>query len=215
LLLAVLSEQPSRLAHLYYGGRSGLDCAFKLGLRQLAMAHPGFDLHVLYADPGKGDEQGQDYDLPGYISVDLLKQALPHGHHAFYICGPDPMMQAMIPALLAWGVNDADIHRESFGPRTAALKPLVPATPGPAILISLRRSGRTLDWVGHDAGLLDFAERQSIEVKAGCRSGSCGTCETRLIFGRVVYAAKPDFDIPPGHCLLCVGPPATALELDA
>jgi ferredoxin len=91
----------------------------------------------------------------------------------------------------------------------------MPAAPGPALAIGFRRSGRTLDWLGQDTNLLDFAERQLIPVDAGCRSGSCGTCETRLISGRVNYATKPDHVIAPGHCLLCVAVPATALELDA
>ena len=73
----------------------------------------------LYSDPATEDVQGQGYDLAGFISLDLLKQTLPHGRHAFYLCGPDPMMKALIPALEAWGVDDADIHRESFGPQTA------------------------------------------------------------------------------------------------
>ena len=215
MLKAALADQPDRAAHLFYGVRNSRDHAFKAVLSQLAEGHPGLTLHILYADPVPEDVQGQDYDLPGFISLDLLKQTLPHGRHAFYICGPDPMMKALIPALLAWGVDESDIHRESFGPQTAAPKPSTSPVAGPILAIGFRRSGRTLDWTGRDANLLDFAERHSIVVDAGCRGGSCGTCETRLISGRVVYAAKPDFDIAPGHCLLCVGTPATALELDA
>jgi ferredoxin len=50
---------------------------------------------------------------------------------------------------------------------------------------------------------------------SGCRSGSCGSCETRLVSGTVHYANPPDHDIAPGHCLLCVGTPASALVLEA
>lgn len=215
MLKSAVADQPGRAAHLFYGVRNSQDHAFKADLRLLADAHSGLALHVLYADPAPHDVQGQDYDLPGFINLDLLKQTLPHGRHAFYICGPDPMMKALIPALLGWGVADSDIHRESFGPQTAAPRPVASPVVGPALAIGFRRSGRTLDWAGRDANLLDFAERHSIAVEAGCRGGSCGTCETRLISGRVHYAAKPEFDITPGHCLLCVGTPATALELDA
>ncbi len=138
------------------------------------------------------------------------------GISAFYICGPDPMMKALIPALLGWGVDEADIHREVLRATDGRAKAdQRPRSPVPFLAIGFRRSGRTLDWTGRDANLLDFAERHSIVVDAGCRGGSCGTCETRLISGRVVYAAKPDFEIAPDHCLLCVGTPATALELDA
>ncbi len=215
MLKAALADQPDRAAHLFYGVRNSRDHAFNATLSQLAEGHPGLVLHILYADPAPEDALGRDYDLPGFINLDLLKQTLPHGRHAFYICGPDPMMKALIPALLGWGVADADIHRESFGPQTAVPRPAASPVAGPALAIGFRRSGRTLDWAGRDANLLDFAERHSIAVEAGCRGGSCGTCETRLISGRVQYAAKPEFDITPGHCLLCVATPVTALELDA
>lgn len=213
MLKSALADRPDQPAHLFYGVRNGQDHAFKIVLKQLAKAHPGFDLHILYSDPSSEDVLGQDYDLAGFIGLDLLKQTLPHGRHAFYLCGPDPMMKALIPALEAWGVDDADIHRESFGPQTAAPKQVKPAS-GPVLAIGFQRSGRTLDWTGQDATLLDFAERHSVMIESGCRSGICGTCETRLISGRVAYATKPDHDMAPGHCLPCVGTPATALELD-
>jgi len=215
MLRTALVAMPKRRMHLFYGVRNGQDRAFKVGLEQLAQAHrPGFSLHVLYSDPAADDVKGQDYDLAGFITTELLKQTLPHGRHAFYICGPDPMMKALIPALLDWGVDEVDIHRESFGPQTAA-PAQVTAAAGPVLAIGFRRSGRTLDWTGRDASLPDFAEHHSVAIESGCRSGSCGTCETKLISDRVAYATKPDHDITLGHCLPCVGTPATALELDA
>lgn len=214
MLKAVLAERSNQAAHLFYGVRNGQDHAFRIVLSQLAKAHPGFDIHVLYSDPSTEDVIGQDYDLQGFINLDLLKQTLPHGRHAFYLCGPDPMMKALIPALEAWGVDDADIHRESFGPQTAAPKQVKPAS-GPVLAIGFHRSGRTLEWTGQDATLLDFVERHSVMIESGCRSGICGTCETRLISGQVAYANTPDHDIAPGHCRPCICTPASALELDA
>jgi ferredoxin len=129
------------------------------------------------------------------------------------------MMQSLLPALRGWGVDENDIHFEAFGPLaarpagTATNEP--PAAPAVALDIRLDRSGRTLVWNGQDANLLDFAERHGVAVEAGCRTGSCGTCETRLLSGTVHYAEQPDHDIAPGHCLLCVGTPQSALVLDA
>jgi ferredoxin len=84
-----------------------------------------------------------------------------------------------------------------------------------SIDVRFSRSGRTLAWNGEDGNLLEFAERQGVSVESGCRSGSCGACQTRLISGVVSYANKPDHDIPKGHCLLCVGRPQSALVLEA
>ena len=81
--------------------------------------------------------------------------------------------------------------------------------------VRFRRSGRTLTWDGQDASLLDFAERHGVAVESGCRSGGCGSCETRVVDGSVQYEHAPDHDVAAGRCLLCVGRPTTPLVLEA
>jgi uncharacterized protein len=214
-----VAQQPQRPVHLFYGVRNSADHAFKQTLAALAESHPAFELHVVYSSPGPGDVQGRDHRHMGHIDLELLRRSLPHGRHQFYVCGPPPMMQSLVPALRAWGVNEEDIHFEAFGPAT--VRPAGPATNEPlaaastSLEIQLRRSGRSLVWDGQDANLLDFAERHGVPVDSGCRSGSCGTCETKLVSGTVHYADKPDYNIAAGHCLLCVGKPQSALMLDA
>ena len=213
------TEQPERVVYLYYGVRSSADHAFKQTLEELAESHPAFKLNVVYSRPGPDDVQGRDHQYVGYIDLELLRSSLPHGRHQFYVCGPPLMMQSLVPALREWGVNEDDIHFEAFGPASvrsagpATNEPL--ATPSTSIEVRLNRSGRTLVWDGQDANLLDFAERHGVAVDSGCRTGSCGTCETKLVSGAVRYADKPDHDIANGHCLLCVGTPRSALVLEA
>lgn len=216
MLAWCLAEQPDRPMHLFYGVRSSADHAFKAVLEALARAHPGFHLHVVYSSPEAGDLVGPDYQHAGRIDVDLLRRNLPHGRQQFYVCGPPPMMQSLVPALRAWGVPEGDIHFEAFGPAT--VRPAAgEASTDPALSLEVRfsRSGRTLLWNGQDANLLDFAERQHLALDSGCRTGSCGSCETLLVSGEVAYAEKPDHEVAPGHCLLCVGKPLSALVLEA
>jgi ferredoxin len=163
--------------------------------------------------------QVRDYQHGGVIDLALLRRTLPHGRHRFYVCGPPAMMLSLVPSMRVWGVQDDDIRFEAFGP--ASVRPTAPITNEPsaslsgAVDVRFDRSGRTLVWDGQDANLLDFAERHSLAVESGCRTGSCGACQTRLLSGVVTYADKPDHDIPEGHCLLCVGKPQAALVLDA
>jgi len=51
-------------------------------------------------------------------------------------------------------------------------------------------------------------------VDSGCRSGSCGSCQTPIAAGQVSYRQKPDFDPEPGTCLLCVCRPKTNVTLE-
>jgi len=213
------AEQPARTVHLYYGVRSSADHAFRQVLEQLAAQHPAFHLNVVYSQAGADDQAGRDLRHAGRIDVELLRRTLPHGRHQFYVCGPPAMMESLVPALVNWGVPQQDVHFEAFGPASVKLPgsspiPTLAASAEP-IEVKFNRSDRTLVWDGQDANLLDFTDRHGLAIDSGCRSGSCGTCETRLISGSVHYDNPPDHDIAPGHCLLCVGRPTSALVLEA
>jgi len=200
--------------HLVYGVRNHADHAFKTELVQLAHLHPSFHLHVVYSRPTATDTQGKDYHHTGHIGVPLLQQILPHGRHQFYLCGAAPLMESLVPALADWGVPRGDLHFEAFGPSSVRMPGDAANEAFPALATSVdiqfSRSGRTLSWNGADGNLLDFAQRHGIAVDAGCRAGSCGSCETPLLEGKVQYASPPEHDVAPGHCLMCIGTPATS-----
>ncbi len=212
-----MAHQPQRPVHLYYGLRNSREHAFKPLLEEMAASHPTLRLNIAYSRPDESDVAGLDYQHPGHVDIELLRRTLPHGRHQFYVCGPAAMMETLVPALAAWGVPVADIHYEAFGPASVKLPGArEAAAPGSTkVEVRFQRSGRALNWDGRDTSLLDFAERHGIEVESGCRSGGCGSCETRLLNGTVRYEHAPDHDVTPGHCLLCVGRPTSPLVLEA
>jgi ferredoxin-NADP reductase len=212
-----LDEQPQRALHVFYGVRNGYEHAFKRQLEALAAAHPTVRLNVVYSRPADTDLARRDYQHEGHVDVALLRRMLPHGRHRFFVCGPPAMMQTLIPALVDWGIPLEDVHYEAFGPASVRVPGATDAAQptSVALEVQFQRSGRTLVWDGQDATLLEFAERHGVEVESGCRSGGCGSCETRLIAGSVEYAHAPDHDVATGHCLLCVGRPSSPLVLEA
>ena len=219
MLRGGLADEPNRTVHLYYGVRQGAEHGFRKELEDLARLHPNFRMNVVYSQPDPDDASGRDYQHTGHIDVDLLRRTLPAGRHRFYVCGPPAMMASLIPALGQWGVLPDDIQHEAFGPASArsAQASSRAAAPGASLSLEVmfRKSARTLVWDGRDANLLDFAERHAVPIESGCRSGSCGTCEVKLVAGTVRYAERPDHEITPGHCLLCVGVPDSPLQLEA
>ena len=216
MILWCLDTQPGRALHLYYGLRNTAEYAFRAVLEDRALRHPNFHLTTVFSGPWPATPAAGPTPPPAFIDVDLLRRTLPAGRHRFHICGPAAMMEALVPALGDWGVPASDIHFEAFGPASVRSPLAAPlqrlAAP---VSIRFRASGRTIDWTGDDANLLDLAERSGIVIEAGCRAGSCGSCETRLLSGAVDYPKTPDFAVSAGHCLLCVATPATAIELDA
>jgi hypothetical protein len=214
-----LAEQPGREVWLFYGVRHGRELLMKSHLEALAVEHPNFHLRLCFSDPLPEELAGRDFQHAGRIGIDLLREQLPAKPYHFYLCGPAPMMESLVPALEDWGVPDARIHFEAFGPasikRRSEVNSAAQAAAGAsAIVVDFARSGKQLNWQPGSASLLEFAEANGIAVDSGCRSGSCGSCQTTIKSGAVSYRQPPDFDPEVGTCLLCVCTPKTSLTLE-
>lgn len=219
-----LVEKPGREVWLFYGVRCSSELLMASHLEALAKAHSNFQLHVCFSDPLAAD-LAHDHILTGRrhhcrIEVALLRRLLPLNPYHFYICGPTPMLASLVPGLEEWGVPDGRIHFEAFGPAsvrrkksTSALAAAMDASCAP-VAVTFTESGKQLPWQPGMGSLLDFAEANGISVNSGCRSGACGSCQTRIRVGEVTYTQSPDFDPEPGSCLLCVCTPRTAVTLE-
>jgi len=215
-----LAEQPGREIWLFYGVRNSREMVMKSYLESLEAAHPNFRLRVCFSDPLPDDVAVRDYQHRARVDVNVLKMQLPLRPYHFYLCGPTPMMESLVPALEDWGVPETRIHFEAFGPasikRRAADNSSVPvAAPDTGIIVTFAQSGRQLPWQATAGSLLEFAEADGISVNSGCRAGGCGSCQTIIQSGKVAYRQPPDFDPEPGTCLLCVCTPKTSVTLEA
>jgi ferredoxin len=131
------------------------------------------------------------------------------------------MLASLVPALEDWGVPDAHIHFEAFGPasvkrrKAAVSAAALPGDTRDAVMVTFAKTQKQLPWQPGMGSLLDFAEAHGIAVASGCRAGGCGSCQTTIRSGEVAYTQSPDFDPEPGSCLLCVCTPKTAVTLEA
>ncbi len=219
----ILRVNPSRHVWLFYGIRCGPDHAMKDRLRQLDQAYENFHLHVCYSCPHEGDWEGTDYHTRGHVGVDVLKQVLKVNNFEYYICGPPAMMNTLVPALEEWGVPKDRVFMEAFGPATVKKTSTVatlpaaaaPGTASPSITVEFSRSGKSVQWNGTHASLLDLALENSIEIDSGCRAGSCGSCEVAVKSGSVDYTVDSRTECGAGSCLTCVSVPKGHIVLDA
>ncbi|MEV4418699.1 PDR/VanB family oxidoreductase [Patulibacter sp. NPDC049589] len=108
-----------------------------------------------------------------------LAGALPEGGGdlAIYACGPEPLLEA-IERHCATG-NRGTLNVERFHPRPGAL-----AGERRSFEIVVESSGATVR-VGPDEAVVDALERIGIDVPTSCREGTCGTCETGVLFGDI------------------------------
>lgn len=214
----ILAQQPGREVWLFHGVRNGREAMMRRHLDGLAAAHPNFQLRLCFSDPLPEDRPGADFQHRGRVDVALFRSLLPLRPYHFYICGPTPMLATLVPALEDWGVPDARIHFEAFGPASIPRrKPASAPSPvgGAGVPVRFARSGKDLLWTPAAGSLLELAEANGIAVNSGCRAGGCGSCQTTIAAGEVGYTQTPDFDPEPGSCLLCVCTPKAGLTLEA
>lgn len=217
-----LAEQPDREIWLFYGVRNGRELVMRTHLETLAAEHPNFHLRLCFSAPLPEDMTGQNHLHNGRIDVNLLRLQLPLKSYHFYICGPTSMLESLVPALDDWGVPDAHIHFEAFGPasikrkQSAVTSVAAPQTEtaDTGIVVTFAQSGKQLPWRAAAGSLLEFAESNGITVNSGCRAGSCGSCQTTIRTGEVAYLQPPEYDPEPGACLLCVSTPKTSVTLE-
>ena len=220
MLNATINSGSSREVWLFYGVTSSADQGLKTYLEELALKHDNVHLHVCYGRPLPDDKFGIDFRHEGYVDINLLRQTLSYQVYNFYICGPRPMMETLVPALEDWGVPDQHIHYEAFGPASIIRKAATSTTDGAEegaapVNVTFSKSGKTLVWDGGSETLLDFAEKNGIAVDSGCRAGGCGCCQTKIESGEVDYTHIPDYDAEPGTCLMCVARPTQDLTVEA
>ena len=215
----IVAHQPEREVWLYYGVRNSGEAALTAPLHALASRHSHFRLRLCFSDPLPNDKLGTDYHHTGRIGTHLFRMELPLKPYHFYICGPTPMMETLVPALDDWGVPDDRIHFEAFGPasikRPQKLGGSQASTGESNILVTFAKSGKTQPWSTSMGSLLEFAEAHGIAMNSGCRAGGCGSCQTQVNKGEVTYQQAPDFDPERGSCLPCVCTPKTSLTLAA
>lgn len=208
-MLAASLQQPGRRElWLFYGARDARDQIMAAWLDAAARQYPRLHVQICHSRPASG-ERGQ------HVDIALLRRALPSRHCRYYVCGPRPMMESLVPALRQWGVPEVDIHYEAFGPASLAPAAGTDDTVDTACQVHFTRSGRTLTWTPRQGSLLELAEAAGIRVDSGCRAGSCGSCRTAIEAGEVRYRQAPEFDCGAGHCLPCVCVPRGDLSLSA
>ena len=219
----VVQQQPRRELWLFYGVRQAAELVMQAHLEALAARHPNLHLHLCFS----ASRPASILALPervhhhhGRIDLRLLRSVLPLKPYHFYLCGPTQLLASLVPALESWGVANERIHFEAFGPASIPRKKagLTPMTGSPFIgplAVNFATSGKTCIWRPGTGSLLDLAEANGIDVASGCRSGSCGSCQTTIRAGQVRYAHAPDHTPEPGTCLLCVSTPVSAVTLDA
>ena len=224
LKTALLTEPDSRFT-LFYGNRDSQSVIF---LEELARLKNRFidrlEVHHFLA------EEAEDIELfNGMLDrakcdeiLDRLIQ--PEATTAFFICGPEPMMDAAEQALSDRGVPREKIHLERFtagrppADVEAQIRELQQEAQGLTMLVTLDGRKRRVAFDAAAGNILDSARASGLPAPFACKAGVCATCRARVVSGEVEMAARyglTDEEIDAGYVLTCQSvPKGEGVELD-
>jgi len=194
----VLHREPGSRLTLLCGNRDAQEIIFRARLDSLA-ARFGRRLELRHAlDSAPQGWDGLQGALDGELVLDALGSRLAD---AYFVCGPEPMMQSVCAALESAGVPRERIRTERFAYASAATTRIPEHGAEITFAASGRRirarPGQTILQAGLEAGL---------ELPYSCTMGGCGACKVRRSAGTVVTSEPnclSDAEREAGYLLAC------------
>jgi ferredoxin-NADP reductase len=224
MLHALVAEMPERDIWWLHGARNGREDPFAEEVRRLLAKLPHGHRCVCYSSPEALDRPGEDFDIAGHLSSQVLEQNSVPLRAEFYICGPTAFMTALVSGLTEAGVPLDRIYTETFGGGLSVTPgvtgpvhrtPHIPeGPPGAGPAVSFARSGLAIRWDEKYKNLLEIAESCDVSVRWSCRSGVCHTCETALVSGAITYNPEPLDASEDGNILICCSRPVGDVVID-
>lgn len=223
ILYAVLEDEPESDVTLVYGNRSIDEVIFREELDDLEAVHERLRVrHVLMTPPegwagGSGllDGAGLARELD---ALEAAGEGAEIEEREYFLCGPQPMMDAARATLEARGVPEERVHEERFvraGSRGGAGQSR-PTSPQPVIL---RREGREYRFdVPVGDAILDAGLAAGAPMRFSCAMGGCAECRLRLVEGEVGMEEPnclTSSERDDGYVLTCVGWPLGPVILEA
>ncbi len=110
--------QANHLGQVYYlhGCENGRQHAFANHIKAQCDVRESMHSFTWYKAPLATDRPDLAYQAKGMMDLTPLRAALESEKTEYYFCGPLGFMQAVHRQLKAWGVADARLHYEVFGP---------------------------------------------------------------------------------------------------
>jgi len=176
----VLRAEPGSRVTLLCGNRSEEEIVFRRRLEALAAEfEPRLTVrHALDAAPDGWDGLRGALDGPQVLAALAGEPA-----DAFFVCGPEPMMESVCAALESSGVPRERVHTERFAYASAAATRI----PDRAAEITFAASGRRVT-ARPGQTILQAGLEAGLDLPFSCTMGGCGACKVEKRAGSVVMS---------------------------
>jgi ring-1,2-phenylacetyl-CoA epoxidase subunit PaaE len=211
ILKTVLTREPQSTFTLIYANRAVGTIMFREELEDLKNTYMGrlTIIHVL--------ETGQDIDLfSGRVDQEKCAALFASwvdiaSVDTAFICGPEPMMLAIVAALETHGLDKDQIKFELFGEsqqgRLAKQAISARAENATGTNATIKIEGATHSFViPKDQSVLEAALANNLDAPFACKAGVCSTCIAKVSEGEYEMLsnhALEDYEVEAGYVLTC------------
>lgn len=198
--------------HLFYGNKSQKEALFLSQIQALSNTQT----HLFYSQENvDGAHHGRidDAALKEQIKQDLsLLQA-----DAFFLCGPQQLVEIAEKTLLFFGVSTQKIHKELFFVSEPEPQQTAESNFSGKSQVKVMIDGEiaTFEMQGQDKSILELSEKAGLDAPFSCRGGVCSSCRAKVLKGSAAMRMNhslTDAEIADGYILTCQAH-ATSAEL--
>jgi Na+-transporting NADH:ubiquinone oxidoreductase subunit F len=112
IIYSLYRRWPDRSCWLFFGCRTTMDIFYLKEFEELAQKHPAFKVIYALSDPLGEDEVWKGER--GFIHLSVDKYLDPDKKRQAFLCGPPPMIEAVIQVLKDKGMQDKNIFYDKF-----------------------------------------------------------------------------------------------------
>ncbi|MCW4354443.1 fatty acid desaturase [Hoyosella sp. YIM 151337] len=212
MLATTLSLDEDARFTLLYGNRSAETTMFSDELSMLARQFEGRLRIVHFRSAESPSADGSSYERfeDGRITADAVAELGNADVTAWYLCGPQALIDDVRAQLTTSGVPADRVHLELFhadAPAPAGEMHSVAAS------ITAKVDGKTYSNVSSgEETVLETMLQAGANAPYACMGGACGTCRAKLITGHVemdMNYALTDDELDAGYVLTCQSRPTT------
>ncbi len=210
----VLEEEPNSTFILVYGNKTPKDTIFYNEILALQSRYPNrFNVQFIFS---QSDENNA---LFGRIEKSTVNYILKNKHKqsaivAFYLCGPEGMINCVSDVLIENGVEKSNILFELFTVSTSSKTIDETLTDGNTKITVIVDDDEITFTMSQKKTILEAALNNNIDAPYSCQGGICSSCIARLTQGEATMRQNnilTDNELTDGLILTCQAQPTTPI----
>jgi ring-1,2-phenylacetyl-CoA epoxidase subunit PaaE len=197
---------------LLYGNKSPEEALFISDILALSNTQT----HLYYSQK---EVEGAQH---GRIDEAALKDKIKHNlsllqADAFFLCGPQQLVETAEKTLAFFGVSAQKIHKELFFVSEESAPTTTEAAFSGKSKVKVMIDGEIaeFDMQGQDKSILELSEKAGLDAPFSCRGGVCSSCRAKVLKGSAAMRMNhslTDAEVAEGYILTCQAH-ATSAEL--